>query len=226
MRKRALRVTIAVAFGLMLGSVRPAHAGLIDFTNSSIWGGAAGQASFTSLTLFDGVQVTVEAFNGLLTFNSGDVNAGCAGTTGLACQGDGLGITDDEVTSGTEWLRVSFSSPVAISGLAFLDLFGYPNQSGDVAAEIARWYVYNPAQSLSQSATGTDTTTTLGYLPIVTNYSNVTQLRFYATEPTNSDFALASINVSRTAVPEPATLFLSGIGFVALATFRSRRRRS
>ncbi|HLG59061.1 MAG TPA: hypothetical protein VI485_27210 [Vicinamibacterales bacterium] len=227
MRTNALRVAVTLALGIF-GAACEAQAATIDFT-SLIWSGASGKSSFSASTLFDGIKVTVSSTSGLLTFNSGgDVNSGCvAGTGGLACKGDGLGVGDDEVTSGSERLNVYFSAPVSITGLGFLDLFGPPsNKSGDAAAETARWYVYSPSQSSSQSVTGTDQTSTLGYKAVSTSYTNVTQLRFYATTPTNSDFALASIKIAPSKVAEPATLLLSGIGFVFLSSFRSRRRSS
>ena len=215
MRRTPLGLAIVILG--FLGVVRPAEALTIDFT-SKIWAGADGRTSYTAQ--IGGVDVTVASLIGKLTFNSNDVDPLCS-TTGLACSGDGLGIRDDEVTALTELLSVSFSAPVSVTGLAFLELFGYPNKSGDPVAEIAMWAVAPSGQIAS--VTGTDKTTTLGYQAVVTNYTNVTALHFFAALPVNSDFSLAAINIKRD-VPEPATLLLSGLG-LAYCRMKARRRR-
>jgi hypothetical protein len=101
------RIAIALTFGVsmaVLGAVTPAGAATIDFTNAAAWSAANGTSIYTSPTLFDGVTVTVtsQGPSGLLTFNSGaDINPTCAALTGLSCGGDGLGVSDDEVTVGS-----------------------------------------------------------------------------------------------------------------------------
>lgn len=218
-------------FGLLLGSAQPAQANLIDFTNAALWQAAIGTTAF-STTLADGLTVTVtsQGPSGLLTFNAGDVDPTCAAVTGLSCGGDGLGVTDDEVTLGgglldpnLERLYVYFSAPVNVTGIGFLDLFGRNTLTGDTSAETAQWIVLS--SGLEGALTGTDTTTRLGYATAATNYTNVTALLFYAAPPvssSNTDFAVASLQVSR--VPEPGTLTLMGLGLVA--TFVVQRRRS
>jgi PEP-CTERM motif-containing protein len=215
MRRTPLGLAILVLG--FLGVVCPAEALTIDFT-SKIWSGAEGKTSFTAQV--GGVDITVTSLLGKLTFNANDVDPLCS-TTGLACSGDGLGVTDDEVTALTELLSVSFSAPVSVTGLAFLDLFGFPNKSGDPAAETAMWAVAPSGQIAS--VTGTDTSTTLGYRAVLTNYTNVTALHFFAALPVNSDFSLAAISIKRD-VPEPATLLLSGLG-LAYCSMKARRRR-
>jgi hypothetical protein len=219
-------------FAAFFMSVPRVHAAEIDFTEASLWAGAEGQTSFTASALFDGVTVTLTSLGGRLTFNANDINSSCASVTQLACEGDGIGIRDDEVTSdyttsSDERLSVWFSAPVTISGIGLLDLFGYPNQSGDTAAERARWVVYHSSgPNEGGSIVGTDQNSNLGYIYASSVYTDVTRIRFYATTPSNSDFALASLNISAASVPEPSSLFLSAIGLGGVTLLRSRRRRA
>jgi hypothetical protein len=232
MHRKALGICAIVA-ALLFGSAQSSQASVIDFTNRAAWGGANGLTSFARLV--DGVLVTVGSQNGRLTFNGGgDVNSLCF-LTGLSCQGDGLGVGDDEVTRGSslldttlERLFVSFSAPVNISKLGFLDLFAKNIFTGDQYAETAMWGVQYAGGGVSpiQSTTGIDFITTLGYRGVATNYANVIGLQFFAVPPasTNSDFSVAKIEFTRT-VPEPATLLLSGLG-MAFVSLRRRVRRA
>ena len=125
---------LTAAFTALVAS--PAHAATIDFTDADAWGGADGEnwLGYTSLTTYDGVSVTVTSASAtqLMTFNDeGSLfEFGCSIATGgaLACDGDGLGIGDDEVTngylSGGEALFVRFNKPVDITRIAFLDCTG------------------------------------------------------------------------------------------------------
>lgn len=233
MRRKTLGVCTAVAALLLFGAVPSSQAAVIDFTSAATWGAAAGQTSFART--IDGVLVTVQSQNGLLTFNNGgDVNLLC-GLTGLSCGGDGLGVGDDEVTRGAslldtslERLFVYFSTPVTITRLGFLDLFASNIISGDSSNETAMWAVLQQGGGLAEGSTvGTDATGILGYKQVNTNYTNVVGLQFFAVPPAsnNSDFSVAKIEFNKVGVPEPATLLLSGLG-VALVSLRRRQRRA
>jgi hypothetical protein len=233
MRRKTLGVSAFVTSLMLFGAVPSSHAAIIDFTNYGVWGAAANQTSLART--IEGVLVTVSSQNGLLTFNNGgDVNPLC-GLTGLSCQGDGLGVGDDEVTRGAslldnslERLNVSFSAPVTISKLGFLDLFAANILTGDTATETAMWKVtLQGGATTSGSLNGNDSSTTLGWRQTTTSYSNVIGLQFFAVPPasTNSDFSVAKIEFTKVGVPEPATLLLSGLG-MAFVSLRRRVRRA
>jgi hypothetical protein len=74
------------------------------------------------------------------------------------------------------------------------------------------------------SVTGTDPSFLLGLVVGDINLTNVLSLIFLGTGPSNSDFAVAAIEMTPS-VPEPATLLLTGAG-LALVARRARRRRA
>jgi len=228
MLKRALLVSGLIALVAAAG----AQASVIDFTKSADWGALSG-SSYTSPTSFGGVTVTISSLGGTLTFNPGESPAtSCGGVTGLACNGDGIGIVDDEVTIGTlgtgEMLTVHFSSPVKINSIGFLDLFGAYSLSGDAAAERAMWRYAATAGSEDGFLLGTDVTSNpiLGWaLTGALNAGWYTDITFFATNPpasSNTDFSLAKIDFS-TAVPDSGmTLILLGGALIGLGVLRRK----
>ena len=101
-----------------------AQATLIDFTDQS-WKDAIGSGQ-TSATVGN---VTLTSTSGYLNFNgSSSERTGCqAGQpdNGLACLGDGIGISDDEITQRTsESITISFANSVNVDNIFLLDLFG------------------------------------------------------------------------------------------------------
>jgi hypothetical protein len=242
--KLSLRLSLLL-LGLIAVGAKPAQAAVIDFTDRTAWSLVEGEWTFTSSTVYDGVKVTVatQGPSWLLTFNSGDAHAGCAAATGLSCDGDGLGVTDDEVTFGslasgaTDRITVSFSdatttlpTTVNISQLRFLDLFGAGGPIGEPATETAQWAALSNGSLVEGNFSGVDTTSTLGYGTAIVNLQNVAIIQFFTTASlspasnANSDFSLAAIDLA--AVPEPATLALTGAGLAAVVRAARRRRRS
>jgi len=217
--------------GLGALTATPAHAVLVDFTNSAAWSGADGTSTYTSATTYNGVTVTVSSnTSSVMSFNtavSGDPPQPACGATGLACQGDGLGISpNDEIGLIPDQVHVHFSTPVTLTGVRFLDLFG--DTPGDNPPEVALWAYQATLQDgtpISGTATGTDSGT-LGYLAASVTPVSITDVTFFARlpeSPFNTDFALAAVEFSP--VPEPGTLALLGSGLLTLGMPVVRRLR-
>jgi hypothetical protein len=220
---------------LMMASVGNA-ATLVDFTNSADW--TSGQ---TSRDYGNGVNVTVTATGGALTvtnpYDGGTAAGSCAGPGKvLACNQDGLGIIDDEVTgvSGTanlnESLLLTFQTPVDIGNLYFLDVFKAPASTGvtalnGVSAGESVLFDVNgvfAGELFAQAAYAS----LGGYLSATVSLLNVSTIRFYAglgKDDGSADFALAALSLTPVPVPAALPLFATGIAAVAYAGRRKRK---
>ena len=212
-----------------------------DFTNED-WIGVIGQTDVT----INGLRFVSEIYSGAgefvetgagLTWNAGggtDPNTGLVPClpTGLdyACQGDGIGIGDDEVSylgeDQREVLTIYFTGgPVAISEVSFLDLFiegrtlytesAYVFINGDVTANM----IFD-----ATAGTGTNGFYRASGSPI----SGISSISFGAAcdmeggpeDCKKVDYSLAGINV----VPIPAAAWLFGSGLIGLAGIARRRK--
>ncbi len=150
----------------------------------------------------------------------------CAPAGGaLACQRDGFGVAaDDEVSiSGQERLEVVFAGPVTLARFHFLDLYRGEPGTADLESETAAWRI--DGGTTIHRLTGTSSHVgdglAAGYANVAVAGSGVTSVIFHATQPGNSDFALAAIEV----VPLPAAGLLFGTALAGLGWLRRRHAR-
>ena len=210
---------------MFLAPVSAVHAVVVDFT-SNTWN--VGQNVNNSFTVNG---ITLSSGDDTMTFNGGAGEiAGCVSTpnsgtesTGLACNGDGIGITNDEITEGgNQTLTVTFDEdligPVNIKAIHLLDLFA-DERDGETAVISWGSETINPKASGSYNPGGYWEVNfpydNNGDLLIMAGISSFTLTGF---GDDFSDYALARIEFS--AVPVPAAFWMFGtalIGFVAMS---------
>ncbi len=209
----------------------------IDFTSANPWSAVQGQTSYSS----GGVTVSSQGTGGgTLTFNtigaSGDPAKSLQPCSVYACDGDGIGIGDDEVswkTSGfDELLEVRFDSAVTVTEISFLDLF-----NEGTGREIAFWY-YNgdsSAKSFLEAPLANDSWPASNGFGAATGLSvaDVTSITFLVDcagdKCAANDYALAGIKTvgpdsDVSEVPLPAAAWLFGSGLIGLAGIARRRK--
>ena len=187
----------------------PASAAILDFTDTA-------NHSYTGTFLGVGYTITTTPA-GSLTFNVPQDGSTCGGH-GLACEGDGLGIVDDEVSAGKEVLTITFDKAIMITGLYFLDLFTSVDESEREAGTVH----YDGGSlgfiaDLAEKPNGTSgfLFVNLAHSPITTSF-----LSFVVDVGNDSigigDYAVAA--VSSVPLPPAALLFggaLAGLGFLS-----------
>lgn len=211
MKKKLLAGLATCLF--LLGTVGLAQATLVDFT-ATMWSNVNGTQSQSNV--IDGwltVQLDVLA-GGNLTWNGNDPNGQITLPDGLGGHGDGIGISDDEV-SNNERLKISFSPDVIVNEIYLLDLFNSEGGQPEVAKftfDGTTWTSVNGGSDLN------------GYVSIATGNSNSQYWVEFATNNSSvSDFAVAGMDVAQ--APEPATMLLLGTGLAGLAGYRTRRKK-
>lgn len=192
-----------------------AQATLIDFTGAD-WEQAIVNGGGATATIGN---ITLTADNGSLTFNRND-SGGCkAGqpTNGLICDGDGIGINNDEITQGgSQQITLTFDKAVNITNIILLDLFsaerGYDVNGDPTTGEIA---IIEGIQYFGPNLLAG------GYYATGFSGQAITSIVFSGNLDSFSDYALAAIEVSAVPIPGAAILF----GSALLGFFGFKRRR-
>ena len=188
-----------------LSSSMSVQATLIDFTHIS-WDTAINTGGGTTATIGN---VTLTSSRRNLTFNGSESEqSGCAAGKvkhGLKCDGDGIGIKDDEITHGRhgryEKLTISFVEPVNINNLLLLDLFGNERRRGERAIINGSSYQALPDNDGFPG----------GFYATGFSAQGITSIMLTAGKDRFSDYALAAIDVSPVPLPGAFVLFASAL---------------
>jgi hypothetical protein len=228
---------------ITIGASSAAHAlPLIDFTDNTLW------SSATSSRTYNGVTVTLNAYSDSPTnlsgsalnlnytpYDGGTNSGSCTAAGVLKCNWDGLGVRrvgdlgDDEYR-GSQYITATFSTPVSVSRLYFLDMFTDAlafAENGKYAVKFGTDASFTENSAYAYTAVGaysggSGSSYTGGYLAQQVNLSNVTSLKFYIPSENTSSAALAGIEIGT--VPTPSAIALLLIGLAASgATLRKRR---
>ncbi|MDH5369081.1 MAG: hypothetical protein OEW99_03595 [Gammaproteobacteria bacterium] len=189
-----------------------AQATLVDFTDSS-WQTAISVGSGNTATIGN---ITLTSTGGNLSFNgSSSEQAGCiAGQpgNGLTCDGDGIGIQNDEITQySNQSITIDFATAVNVSNIFLLDLFG-TERTGEIAVINGD----NSYQALiDNSGIG-------GFYATGYSAAGISSIILSGNLDSFSDYALAAIEVSPVPIPGAAILF----GSALLGFFGFKRRRN
>lgn len=216
------RVAGAIVGAAMALGAAAANAYSIDFTKAAT--GASG-------TLFGGSVSWNMTASGVLNNSQAFDGKATAATqaSGLSFQTDGYGVGahDDEITTfangNQEWIRVSFSAPVLVNALYFLDLFVAKDGS---SREVAMSSINGGFPIVSTYATDVIGNNRAGFASSTFAPILVSDI-FFTILSTNdgvgfADGALAGIGLAPVPVPAAGLLLLGGIG--GLAALRRRRK--
>lgn len=215
-KERIAGAIAGITFGIAASA---ANAYVIDFTDSSTGqSGSLFQGSVTWQLTASGVLNNSQTFDG---------NSAPAGT-GLSFETDGYGVgaKDDEITTSPrsqEWIEITFSAPVLINAIYFLDLFIAPDQS---SYEVGQASVNGGSPLISLAATDIAGTGAPGFVASTFAPIYATVIRFTMLSSNDSfgyaDGALAGIGIAPVPVPAAGVMLLGGLA--GLGALRRRRK--
>lgn len=211
-----MKKRVCLSLCLVLVIAGSASAGIIDFRDETIFGGALNQPSFTAGVGGNTVTVTAIPNGARLWWDSAD---------GLGIQYR-YGYEGDEI-EGIERLRIGFSTPVNIVSVLITDLF---NEGGYLERG---FYQLNGTGSWIQftALPGQTPSTSNGELTVLLDPSiAVSSILFRAPGrlPGNQghEFSVAAIVTDPpNAVPVPGAVWLLGSGLVGLVAIRRRMKK-
>lgn len=219
MRVKLATVTTA-AFLLYAGHAAAATyvgnvGNLMDFTDNGVFSGtvSTGQQPITGIFGGSGFKITA---SGTLNFSEANISGGCPSV--LACDQDGVGVLDDEITllkANSEKITIDFLGVTKfIDKIYLFDLFWKDSANFEVAQ-------INGMQFAATAALGTSG------LRIINFNQNVTKLTFTAPaiannnyDNGNNDYAIAAIST----VPLPASVLMLLSAFGGLGAIGGWRR--
>ncbi len=215
-------VSGAIAGTVLAMGAATANADLIDFTSAgtgstgTLFGGSVSWNMISSGKLNNS-----QAFDGIAT--------AATSASGLSLQTDGYGVgaKDDEITTlangEQEWIRVSFSSPVLVNALYFLDL--YISKDG-TSTELAMASINGGFPIVSTYATDVAGHDRPGFAFSTFAPILVSEIFFTILSSNGNgnfaDGALAGIGLAPVPVPAAGLLLLGGLG--GLAALRRKRK--
>lgn len=191
----------------------------VDFTDRGVWAdGTLSKMIAPDLTL------TLSATGGAISFAQDFDGETCPAR--LACDRDGLGIGDDEITDHTKTgqaILLAFSAPVLVSTLEFLDLFREPDTPLEETEAAMVSFDGGPAFAVTASMPFADGGT--GYRMSGFSPQRATEILLFADvgndKQNEADFALAAIEVQP--VPLPPSIAFGLAGVIALLWVGRRR---
>jgi len=205
-----------IALGLMAANAQAVT--LLDFTDNDV----RTEYNGANILGFAGTTATIETNPvGSLNWNETNTGSTCAGN-GLACERDGLGVRDDEVSASNEFIKIIFGEAVTLNAIYFLDLF---NEAGVENATVT-WFDGTEHTLAPITADLSETPgSTSGFLKkVLLPNITATWIKFSAsgTPYSGNDYAVAAIS----AVPLPAALPLYGAGVALMGFLGWRRKRA
>lgn len=213
--------SLALAGALALGGTAGASAATLDFTDFSSYTFSSTEASGT----FMGVEWTMTSTGGVLTRNpgyDGDACTGCLSKsemqalTGLALDGDGIGVGNDDEVSLREMVTITFERSVKLVGVYLLDLFA--DEEADV------WVNGVFESGIASTAIASTTGGFVGVGPDEPIWlTSISFTPWVFSKKSNPDFAVAGLEIAAVPLPAGGVLLLTALGGLGLA---ARRRKA